>query len=377
MSSTIQTFARQSLAAFCVIYREITAAEQFISADELEVRMWSKLCANDAGVVKQSFKIPIENVKKSKVQLPYLPDDIKYSGCCALKKNGGLFTPCCGKIKTEDDEEAGFLCVTCGKADLKFGTINDRQYNIDNETIKPISYGEWMVAHKTNLLEVYEKLAEHGISILIPDEQQVVRNTPKKARRGRPGKSDDSVVDEDSVPKKSKKAKAESDSEEPKKSKKSKKEKAESDSEEPKKSKKEKKAKAESDEPKKSKKAKAESDSEEEPKKSKKSKKSKSDESKTEGSDSDESEAKRIRKAAKKAAKAKEEQDVSNLTEGLGELTLELSENEDQIAEICGKDYTIRDTKAGKIVISSDGEIVGKITEDGECEWVEGYDPTA
>ena len=347
MSSTIQTFARQSLAAFCVIYREITAAEQFISADELEVRMWSKLCANDAGVVKQSFKIPIENVKKSKVQLPYLPDDIKYSGCCALKKNGGLFTPCCGKIKTEDDEEAGFLCVTCGKADLKFGTINDRQYNIDNETIKPISYGEWMVAHKTNLLEVYEKLAEHGISILIPDEQQVVRNTPKKARRGRPGKSDDSVVDEDSVPKKSKKAKAESDSEEPKKSK--------------------------------SKKAKAESDSEEDPKKSKKSKKAKaeSEESKTEGSDSDESEAKRIRKAAKKAAKAKEEQDVSNLTEGLGELTLELSENEDQIAEICGKDYTIRDTKAGKIVISSDGEIVGKITEDGECEWVEGYDPTA
>jgi len=275
--STIAIFARQSLAQFCIIYDEITTDGHFVPAHELESLMWSRICAKEAGIEKQPFKTPIDNIKKTKIQLPYLPDDIKYTGCPAIKKNGGLYTPCCGKVKTGEE-----VCMPCGKAELKFGNIETRSENIENDLFSPISYGEWMKAHKTDLSEVYATLSEGGISIEIPARELQVRELPKKTRRGRPGKSNDSVIeDEDSVPKKGKKSKKSEDSdfEEPKEKKHKKKSiSAESDSEvEPPKKVKAKKTKSEDSE------AESESETKTKPKEKKvKAKKTKSEDSEAE-----------------------------------------------------------------------------------------------
>jgi len=282
-----------------VIYAEITDG-LFIPAQELESLMWSKICAKEAGIEKLPFKTPIDNIKKTKLQLPYLPDDIKYTGCPAIKKNGGLYTPCCGKVKADET-----VCVACGKADIKFGTTETRSENIENELFAPISYGEWMKAHKMDLSEVYSTLSEGGISIEIPQIELQVRDLPKKTRRGRPGKSDDSVIEDEDSPKKGKKPKKteESDSEEPKSKKSKSKISTESDSEvetpKAKKEKKAKKAKSEDSE--------AESESETKPKKEKKAKKAKSEDSEAEAESKAEIEAPKKEKKDKKEKKAKSE----------------------------------------------------------------------
>jgi hypothetical protein len=295
--SSIAIFARQSLAQFCVIYEEITADGNFVPAYELESLMWSRICAKEAGIEKQPFKTPIDNIKKTKLQLPYLPDDIKYTGCPAIKKNGGLYTPCCGKVKAGEE-----VCMACGKAELKFGNIEARSENIENDLFSPISYGEWMKAHKMDLSEVYATLSEGGISIEIPAKELQVRELPKKTRRGRPGKSDDSVIeDEDSVPKKGKKSKKseDSDSEEPKEKKPKKKSiSAESDSEveAPKKVK-----------AKKTKSADSEAESESETKTKPKEKKEKAKKTKSEDSEAEsESETKTKPKKSKKESKSED-----------------------------------------------------------------------
>ena len=198
----LETFARQSLAQFAIIYSEIFDGKP-IAPDQLETLMWGRMCAKEAGITKSSFKIPFENIKRAKVTLPYMPDNITYTGCCAIKKNGGLYTPCCGKVA-----EDAYYCKTCsvdkdGDAkELEFGTIDTREANIEDERFAPITFGEWMKGHNTTLTEVYSKLAAAGIAIEVPAEQLVCRTLPK-TRRGRPSKSDEEVSDEDSpAPKK-------------------------------------------------------------------------------------------------------------------------------------------------------------------------------
>jgi hypothetical protein len=298
---SLEIFARQSLAQFAIIYGEIFAEGKgkAINPSEIETLMWGRMCAKEAGIVKTGFKIPYDNIKRAKVTLPYMPDDINYTGCCAIKKNGGLYTPCCGKVA-----EDTFYCKSCSvdkdgdSKEIEFGTIDDREQNVEDGRFAPITFAEWMKAHKNmSLPEVYAKLREAGIALEIPASELTCRELPKR-RKGRPAKSDDSVVDEDSVPKKSKKSPkaspAASEDEAPKKAKKVKEPEPESESEseveapkskkaEPKKAKspaasedetpKAKKAKAEapkakvkspaaSEEPKKAKKTKAESEDE-------------------------------------------------------------------------------------------------------------------
>ena len=214
---SLEIFARQSLAQFIIIYGEIFD-EKAIKPSELETLMWGRMCAKDAGIVKTGFKIPYDNIKRAKVTLPYMPDDINYTGCSAIKKNGGLYTPCCGKVA-----EDAFYCKACsvdkeGDAkELEFGTTDNRDQNVEDGRFAPITFAEWMKAHKNmSLPEVYSKLREAGIALEIPTAELVCRELPKR-RKGRPAKSDDSVVDEDTVPKKGKKAKAsDSDDEAPK-----------------------------------------------------------------------------------------------------------------------------------------------------------------
>ena len=368
--------AQHSLAAWCRVYAEITQDSTFYTSNELEIKMWSFFCAEASGVVKQSFKIPFENVKKSKLQLPYLPEDIKYSGCVAIKKNGGLYTPCCGKVKhTEEGEGWGgedTLCVTCKKAEIKIGTINNRDDLVEDGTIKPITYGDWMKAHKLTLSEVYAKLAEHGVSVVIPDKEQAVSETAKKARRGRPGKSDDSVVDEDGEPevnvkKEVKKAKAVEDSDEEVEVKAVKVKKAKVEEVEVKEKKEKKTKKAKVEEP-------VEVEVEVEVKvKADKVKKAKVEDDEPKSPKSDEEKeakaAKKAKKAAKAAKKAKDSADdllKSMDALNLGELNFEEGEIEKNIVDIDGKDYESRNG----FILNMEGEIVGREEED-EVVWTD------
>ena len=209
---SLEIFARSSLAQFCLLYTDLFDGEP-IQPTELEALMWGRMCAKDAGITKTGFKIPYDNIKRAKVTLPYMPHDITYTGCTAIKKNGGLYTPCCGKIA-----EDAFYCKSCSLdkegevKELQFGDIYSRNYNVENEQFAPITFAEWMKG-KTSLPEVYAKLREAGIALEVPAHELICRELPKR-RKGRPARSDDSVVDEDSVPKKkASKAKVESDSE--------------------------------------------------------------------------------------------------------------------------------------------------------------------
>ena len=209
---SLEIFARQSLAQFAIIYGEIFEGKA-INPSEIETLMWGRMCAKEAGIVKTGLRIPYDNLKRAKVTLPYMPDNITYTGCCAIKKNGGLYTPCCGKV-AEDT-----YCKSCsvdkeGEAkEIEFGSTEDRDQNVEDGRFAPITFAEWMKGHKTTLPEVYAKLRDAGIALEIPANELVCRELPKR-RKGRPAKSDDSVVDEDSVPKtKAKKAKAPAQSE--------------------------------------------------------------------------------------------------------------------------------------------------------------------
>jgi len=194
---SLEIFARQSVAAFMHIYAEVYDGKP-IEPDQLEALIWGRLCAKEAGITRMSIKIPYDNIRRSKVTLPYMPDHINYTGCPVIKKNGGLYTPCCGKVA-----EDSFYCKTCsvdkeGKTkEIEFGTLETREANIDSDEFAPVTYAEWMKAHKTTLPEVYAKLAAQGIQLEIPAEELIARQLPK-ARRGRKSKPEDDV-DADTV----------------------------------------------------------------------------------------------------------------------------------------------------------------------------------
>jgi hypothetical protein len=339
MSSILATLARQSLAQFVIVYTEIYDGSA-IPPEELDALMWARMCAKEANIAPVGFKIPFDNIRRATVTLPYLPDLINYTGCCAIKKNGGLYTPCCGKTLPEST-----YCKTCSVdkegefKELEFGDIEDRDTNVEEEVFAPISFGEWMKGHKTTLPEVYEKLRAAGVPIEIPARELSVRELPKR-RKGRPTRSEDSVEDEDSPKAKKASKKASGSESDAPKAKKASKKAAASDDEAPKKASKAKKAAASDDEapkkaPKVPKKAsKADASDDEAPKKAKKASKVDASESETEkpkakkaskvdasesetekpkakkaskaesDSGSEDSDAKAARKAAKKAAKA-------------------------------------------------------------------------
>ncbi len=431
---SLEIFARQSLAQFAIIYGEIFAEGKgkAINPSEIETLMWGRMCAKEAGIVKTGFKIPYDNIKRAKVTLPYMPDDINYTGCCAIKKNGGLYTPCCGKV-AEDT-----YCKSCSvdkdgdSKEIEFGTTDDREQNVEDGRFAPITFAEWMKGHKTTLPEVYAKLRDAGIALEIPANELTCRELPKR-RKGRPAKSDDSVVDEDSVPKSKKSPKASpaaSEDEAPKKAKKVKEPEPESESEEeaPKAKKakepapKAKKAKEASEDEapkaKKSPKASPAPSEDEAPKKKVKSVASETPKAKKSPAASEDEAPKKAKKvkepepapkakkvkspaasedeAPKKAKKVKEPEPAPKAKkspaasddeapkkakkvktpepepepEVLEAEDAEEEEEEDQEIEINGVDYTLRN---GKFVIAKDdGRIVATVNDEGEPEWLDG-----
>ena len=202
---SLEIFARQSVAAFMHIYAEVYTGEA-IEPEQLEAIIWGRLCAKEAGISRMSIKMPYDNIRRSKVTLPYMPEHINYTGCPVIKKNGGLYTPCCTKVEKE-----ALYCKTCmadkeGKPkEMEFGLLDDREQNIEDGNFAPITYAEWMKGHKTTLPEVYAKLAAQGIQIEIPAEELICRTLPKN-RRGRKSKPEDEDEAEPVKPKRKPKA---------------------------------------------------------------------------------------------------------------------------------------------------------------------------
>ena len=369
----LESFARASLAQFTTIYAEIYDGKPIAPAD-LDALMWGRICAKDANISKLGFKINYENIKRSKVTLPFMPDDINYSGCPCIKKNGGLYTPCCAKL-AEDAE----YCKSCSvdkegnEKHIEFGIIDDRAENIENGRFSPITYGEWMRAKKTTLPEIYKKLGEAGIQLEIPAAELVCRAVAKN-RKGRPAK-DSEPEDEDAPvkprkaspksspkpspkasPKPSPHASDESESEvevappTPPKAKKVTKAEAKSEDDEPK-AKKAPKAKSEDDEPKKPKAKKADAKSEDDEPKAKKAPKAKSEDDEP--------------KKAKKAPKAKPEPEPTEPAEEVAEEG-EDEEQEEEECEVDGRDYILRNGKY--ICDKDDGTILGTLVR-GKVTW--------
>ena len=366
----LASFARQSLAQFTTIYAELFDGKP-ISPSELETLMWGRICAKEANITKIGFKIPFNNIKRSKVTLPYMPDDINYIGCPCIKKNGGLYTPCCAKLG-EDAE----YCKSCSvdkegnEKPLEFGVVDDRAENIENGLFTPVTFGEWMRAKKTTLPEVYQKLAFAGVQIEIPASELFCRAVAKN-RKGRPAKDTDSAEDEDS-PVKAKKPRAKaSPKSSPKTSPKSSpktspnaSDESESEDEAPPPIKPKAKAENSDDE--------AEAKSDDEPKKPK----AKKAEAK---SDEDEPKTKVKKPKAKaesgddepkvtKAKKAKTPEPVPAPEEPAEEEAEEGEEEEDteEVCEVDGKDYTLKNQKY--ICDIDDGTILGTIVR-GKVTW--------
>ena len=398
--SILANLAEIGLQGFIDVYRQVLEehpdqSEPFKVA-ELRRLIWARMLANESGMEKKSFKIPFENLKKTKLQFPYLPEDIRYTGCCAIKKNGDLYTPCCGKTKDSA------YCQTCSvdkegnSKVLPYGSVEERDGNIAAGKFQPITYGTWLKKSKKTITQVYEALSESGISLVIPPEELEMREVPKK-RNGRPAKSDDSTgskkskkskpnEDEDegyssasSISSKSSqgsKAKAPQPEPEPEqededaepvvktvKPKKVKAEKAEKPKAE--KAEKPKKADPKADKPK----AKAEEPKADKPKKAKK-----AEEAKAEKPKKAKAEKVKAEKPKPKAEKPKpkdesdsdDDEPIGVITSRLGTLVpsgeLETEETEQETRIVNGKRYT----NSNGMIYSKDGTYVGSVNDDGD-----------
>lgn len=376
MTFALESLARQSLAQYMTIYSEVIAEHgDDMDAQTLERLMWTKI----TGGPSKTNKVPWALAKKIKIQLPYLPHLINYTGCVGLKKCDGLYVPCGGKCVEGDS----ILCVTCEKHGAKYGVLDDRGEpgNYTDPTDKrEITYGNWLQKHEKTIEDVNAAIQEAGFTFEIPTSYLTVNaKRVAKHKAGRPKSklevSEDSESEsEEEKPKKLppvKKTKAKSDDdsdEKPKKLPPVKKAKAESEDEaepilKPKRAPKKKaeskdddeelppiKAESKSDEKPKKKATKPKEESKDEHKKSK----PKKEEEKSGDEKSDEE--KKKAKPKKKTAR-KEEVEETGIFPSLGAEVFEPEEDEQVIID--GKEYTLR----GKTIFDEDGMFVGTMVD--------------
>ena len=356
---SLEIFARQTLAGFISIYSDIYDGKA-IPAEELEAAMWGRMCAKQAGVIRAPFKVPFDNIRRAKVNLPYMPDVINYNGCPVIKKNGGLYTPCCGKVA-----EDAFYCKTCSvdkkghTKTLEFGTTDTRAQNIEDGRFTPISYGDWLKKSKTSLPEVYAKLSNCGVPLEIPAGHLVCETPKPKIRKGRPAKA----VDEDS-----------SESDEPKAKKpRAKKAKVESSDSEAEPAPKAKKAKQlpKKPSPKVSPAASPESSDNEEPQKPKK--KPKAPKAEKAAKEPKAEKAAKEPRAEKPKAKPKTapEPESEEEEERIVDMKLDTGEDEEEVVEQAEIDGKVYDIKNDQFVCDHEsGKILAKLNKDGDAEWL-------
>jgi hypothetical protein len=191
------TFSRHALKQFVSLLDGVTATT------DLEEILWAKIQAQP--VASSSIKIPVnvlrKALKKSKIELPYLPSVINYNiGCTALKVTGGLYIPCCAKC-VEDSQ----FCAACEKHEAKYGVLSDRgeigTYT-DPSDKHETSYGTWLNMNDFTIDDVNEALNEEGFKISIPAEYLTVNSKriikEKKSRKGRPKSTKKEVVEDES-----------------------------------------------------------------------------------------------------------------------------------------------------------------------------------
>ena len=212
-------FSRLALKQFCALLEGVAVTE--ISPGELESAIWDKIQAGKPveTVLKVPYPLIKKSLRKSKLELPYMPDIINYNiGCTALKVSGGLYLPCCGKC----EEESSF-CGPCAKHESKYGVLEDRgdvgTYS-DPTDKHEISFGTWLAKNEKTIEEVYESLQLEGFILTIPSHHLTVNSKrfakDVKARKGRPkaakkevtGDDSDSGSDSESETEKAKKPKA-------------------------------------------------------------------------------------------------------------------------------------------------------------------------
>jgi len=383
---SLEIFARQTLAGFISIYSDIYDGKA-IPAEELEAAMWGRMCAKQAGVIRAPFKVPFDNIRRAKVNLPYMPDVINYNGCPVIKKNGGLYTPCCGKVA-----EDAFYCKTCSvdkkghTKTLEFGTTDTRAQNIEDGRFTPISYGDWLKKSKTSLPEVYAKLSNCGVPLEIPAGHLVCETPKPKIRKGRPAKAVDEDSSESDEPKakkpRAKKAKVESsdsgadssESDEPKAKKpRAKKAKVESSDSEAEPAPKAKKAKQlpKKPSPKVSPAASPESSDNEEPQKPKK--KPKAPKAEKAAKEPKAEKAAKEPRAEKPKAKPKTapEPESEEEEERIVDMKLDTGEDEEEVVEQAEIDGKVYDIKNDQFVCDHEsGKILAKLNKDGDAEWL-------
>ena len=191
------TFSRHALKQFVSLLDGVTATT------DLEEILWAKIQAQP--VASSSIKIPVnvlrKALKKSKIELPYMPSVINYNiGCTALKVTGGLYIPCCAKC-VEDSQ----FCAACEKHEAKYGVLSDRGETgtyTDPSDKHETSYGTWLSMNSFTIEDVSEALNEEGFKISIPSEFLTVNSKriikEKKSRKGRPKSTKKEVVEDES-----------------------------------------------------------------------------------------------------------------------------------------------------------------------------------
>jgi len=338
--------------------------------------IWGRMMATSAGMAKTGVIIPYENIKRAKVTLPYLPDQINYTGCPAIKKNGGLYTPCCGKLD-------GAFCKGCSldkdgnSKKIEYGVVDDRETNIEAGMFKPVTYGDWLKSHKkTSLSEVYEKLRTSGISIEIPPSEL---QESDKRRKGRPGKVEPTDEDGPAPKKRVRKPKAIAESDDESTSSKSVKSsissKSKTDSFEldmealtgvdakPK----DKKTKAASAE------LSAESESDESTKKNVPKEKKEKEPKKKAPKEKKEKAPKEPKAKKEKSKEKKESKPTVVKDESESEAEDEFADFEmqdgDEIVEVNGTKVVLREDKGTDHLLDASGKVIGHIDEDGEAVW--------
>ena len=193
-------FIKQSIDFFLDVYSDVIQDEKRIPPlENLKQLMYNKLKDYET-IKRQEKKKKKKEVKKEEkkeekedkeeknkikqteliqqgIIVPFLPKEIDYVGCKALKlypakqgKREGLFLPCCAPPK-----EKGF-CVACLKSGNNYGCLDERLkskglYKSSNNK-NEISYKDWFKDNKKHTYEdMRNKLKHIGVKLSIFEEK--------------------------------------------------------------------------------------------------------------------------------------------------------------------------------------------------------------
>jgi hypothetical protein len=184
-------FAKQGVDYFLKLYDEIIKEEKRIpSVKELKELMYNKIDPSEP--VKEPVKKSCALLRDTRIKqttliemnviAPFLPDEILYTGCKAIKlypsaqgKREGLFLPCCNPAII-----AQGVCSLCLKAGLveKYGDLDERLRQRGKEFISKnnkheVPYEKWISESKKYDIETFKhKMKKGGLKLSIFEEKR-------------------------------------------------------------------------------------------------------------------------------------------------------------------------------------------------------------